>query len=688
MEKSSAPGQGSSRLLKKVAGFVLLLALIALLIPTLMLARRQLVSRAPQASPSPAASTLQPASAPAGAPPSVTLGWTQLRVFDGRINTLLINIPVTTPVLYAGTDGGVFKSKDRGKTWIPCNEGLSSRLVRALAIDPDNPNRLYAGTWNGKVFVSTDAGTSWHDRSLGLQPYEIRGLAVHTHDPRKLYAAIPQGVFTTTDGGLHWQEAGHLTGTLTCLVMDPERPDVLYVGTSDQGVFRSTNGGASWSPLHTDFREVSALVMVPRTPSVIYAISNGKVYRTETGGQFWTYADYWLDTAVACSLAVNPKDPREVYVGLEDGLYKSKDARQSWTYSDTGLRQPGCKTEVQVIAVDPLETKSVYACSGNRLFVSTDAGGTWALRSSIQAENTASILALQGDPKDGDVFYASVEGAGLYRSEDRGEHWQHVGETLSLPLPWITAIEVDPINSQVVYLAAYTVLHDIPRGAVAKIINGWPGQLSFAPVTDAVISVLAIDPEEPQRIYAGTEGKGIFRSDDGGATWSPKGGNIGRTIQRIAIDTRESETKVYALAEGSVFVSQDDGENWDHLFSQVADVVPSINDVAEPVLITLPNMTTVQGLDQNRAVLIQSDSVAQGARLTALTRSPALPQMLYVLAKRQGVYCRTGPEEKWTLLGPGLEGLDLRALALSVDDPNLVLVGTDQGVYRYQGAPK
>lgn len=600
--------------------------------------------------------------------------WTQLSgLFAGKINALLVENPGGERVVYAGTDGGVFKSEDQGKQWIACNNGLSNRLVRAMASDPDDPNVLYAGTWNGRVHVSTDGGASWQERSHGLPPYEIRALAVHTYDPRKLYAGNPGGVFTTTNGGEEWHPASEFTGTLQCMAMDIEHPDTLYVGTTANGIYKSLDGGATWFSLRTAFTDVAALVIPARAPRTVYAISKGKIYRTENAGVLWTYVDSYRDPSVARCLAVNPKNAQEVYVGLADGLYKSNDARQTWYRSDAGLRG----MDVQVLAVDPMEANIVYACTDNQLFISTDAGRTWEERSRINMEAAAGILALKGDPKDGKVFYASAEGGGLYKTADGGDHWEHVGE--SLPLAWITAIEVDPIDTRMVYAG-------IREGFVFKSKDGGATWVPAGGVTEALISALAVDPEQPKRIYAGTIGRGLFRSDDEGWHWAYKGADVGKDIQRIVIDPRGPQTTVYVLTDKGVFRSRDAGESWESYLSLVADIAPAVRGSLKPVVVTRVDSSYVTGLGVTEAVVVPHSRVAPGVELKGLTVSPVIPQVLYVLVKNQGVFWSTDLGASWASLGPGLQARELRALALSVDDPALILVGTDKGIYRYQSS--
>ncbi len=619
--------------------------------------------------PSPALPT--PTSPTAPSPRLLPKQWTVLSgLFDGQINALRIEDVDGARVIYAGTDGGVFKSEDRGITWIPRNNGLDSRLVRALAVDPDDPKVLYAGSWNGQVHASANGGNSWQGRSTGLPASEIRDLAVHTHDPRKLYAGTSAGVFTTTNAGQDWHPAAQFTGTLQCLAMEAEQPNILYVGTAGHGIYKSFNGGATWTHLRTEFTDVSSLLIPPRAARTVYAISAGKVWKTENAGLVWTYADYWRDPSVARSLATNPKNPQEVYVGLEDGLHKSTDGRKTWIPSDLGLTDK----DVQVLAVDPMEPAVVYACSGNQLFVSRNSGRTWQQRSSIQAYAEGSILALKSDPKDGEAFYASVAGGGLYRTTDGGEHWEHVGA--SLPVAQITAMDVDPVITQTIYLGTR-------EGFVFRSGTGGTTWGSGSRVAEAPIQSLAVDPEQRNRIYAGTLGQGLYRSDNAGAQWAHKGASIGNDVQGLVIDPRGPTTTTYARTERGVFRSLDAGENWEPYLSGVAAFALPLKGSGRPIAMTLADPSLVVGQGRSESILVPQNRIAAAVELRGMTISPAMPGTLYVMAEGEGVFCSADSGSSWTSLGAGLQSRRLQALALSPDDPDLILVGTDRGIYRY-----
>src|SRR5439155_6256077 len=124
--------------------------------------------------------------------------------------------PQTPATLYARTNGGVFKSTDGGADWSPVNTGLPSPNISALAVDPQTPATLYAsvsmGSFafpsSGAVFKSTDGGASWSAANAGLHAPIIHALAIDPQDPATVYAGTQGGgVLKSTDRGANWSAA-------------------------------------------------------------------------------------------------------------------------------------------------------------------------------------------------------------------------------------------------------------------------------------------------------------------------------------------------------------------------------------------------------------------------------------------------------------------------------------------------
>ena len=133
--------------------------------------------------------------------------------------------PSDPRILYAGGQGGVFKSIDNGVSWSVSSQGLGNSFVRSLVIDPTNPNTLYAGTSNG-AFRSTNGGANWVNSLAGF----IISLSVAAGNPSIVYAATHQGIFITTDSGQTWnaRSCPDDPNALNLLVADPQNPNLPY----------------------------------------------------------------------------------------------------------------------------------------------------------------------------------------------------------------------------------------------------------------------------------------------------------------------------------------------------------------------------------------------------------------------------------------------------------------------------
>src|SRR5438093_449699 len=132
--------------------------------------------------------------------------WTANGPEGGSVSVLAID-PQTPTTLYAGTWAGVVKSSDGAGTWSAANTGLTEFSVRALVLDPRTPTTVYAGIESDGVFKSTDGGGTWNVVNTGLTNLEVGVLAVDPQTPTTLYAGTSSGVFKTTDGGGTWTAA-------------------------------------------------------------------------------------------------------------------------------------------------------------------------------------------------------------------------------------------------------------------------------------------------------------------------------------------------------------------------------------------------------------------------------------------------------------------------------------------------
>jgi photosystem II stability/assembly factor-like uncharacterized protein len=143
---------------------------------------------------------------------------------------------------------------------------LAGQDVRCLAVDPLDPDVVYAGTQGQGVFRSHDGGLSWHP--LGLQGLIVKSLAASSHQPGVLYAGTksPALIYRTLDAGGHWEELTGFrrvqgrwwwwspaeppfTAYVLALAISPGDPNVVLAGVELGAVVRSVDGGQTWAGL-------------------------------------------------------------------------------------------------------------------------------------------------------------------------------------------------------------------------------------------------------------------------------------------------------------------------------------------------------------------------------------------------------------------------------------------------------
>ena len=156
-------------------------------------------------------------------------------VFPSGVDNL-VSDPQNSATLYAPSVGKLFKSTDGGDTWQQMKEGLSQVLVNSLAVSPVSSQNLFIGTDKDGVLVSKDGGASWQpagSEKIG----SVRVLLAAGSTQVTLYAATDRGIYISKDAGAHWtQKINGLAGqSVTRLVLDAQRPNTLYAGSSSSG---------------------------------------------------------------------------------------------------------------------------------------------------------------------------------------------------------------------------------------------------------------------------------------------------------------------------------------------------------------------------------------------------------------------------------------------------------------------
>lgn len=169
--------------------------------------------------------------------------WQASSAFDDRTDVVVTNADGSRA--YAATATAIYYSDDKGASWLLLTDKLGEGLTKGLAVDPFNPNIVYASKWGQGVFRSVDGGISWMNASTGLFDTQIFDLDVHPENSSILFVCTPAGVFRSVDAGGSWTlQAGPTR--VSELAIDPNIPDRMIVTTEGFGVHRTSNGGQAW----------------------------------------------------------------------------------------------------------------------------------------------------------------------------------------------------------------------------------------------------------------------------------------------------------------------------------------------------------------------------------------------------------------------------------------------------------
>jgi photosystem II stability/assembly factor-like uncharacterized protein len=167
--------------------------------------------------------------------------WQHITTMPGWVQSLAID--PHTGTIFAGTARGtLFRSRNAGRSWqlVATAHGVSLAKpdpFLAIAIDPLNPDNIYASSRSGGIVKSSDAGTTWRLANTGLTNLRISALTVDPRDPRVLFTSTERGVFRSTDGAESWQpyDRGLPAGGVAALAINTAGHTV-FAGTNGDGV--------------------------------------------------------------------------------------------------------------------------------------------------------------------------------------------------------------------------------------------------------------------------------------------------------------------------------------------------------------------------------------------------------------------------------------------------------------------
>src|SRR5713101_5754897 len=305
-----------------------------------------------------------------------------------------------------------------------------------------NSHRLYIGTIGEGLFRSLDGGETFTRACDGMfVECHVRALAVHPHDPKVLLLGNEQGLFQTSNGADQWRhlESPFDGQQVWCILLAPNQPDVIVVGTCPAGLFLSEDGGRSWRLpavrmlqncpriMHT---RVTCLLADPEEPGTLYAgVEIDGIFRSRDSGKTWEPVGQGLSSrdihALAFATAGNGR--WHLLAATNNDLNISTDRGETWQPLEIGKVMPWsyCRTLGQPIGrTEELLLGNGDAPPGSAGLIrrSVDGGRTWT-PAKMPGRANSTIWDFAVHPADPDLIYAASVSGEIYRSVDAGKSW-------------------------------------------------------------------------------------------------------------------------------------------------------------------------------------------------------------------------------------------------------------------------
>jgi len=611
----------------------------------------------------------------------------------------------------AAVNGGIWKTQDAGRTWVPIFDGESTGSIGAIAVAPSNPQIVYAGSGEGLqrpdlaigngVYKSTDGGATW--THLGLRDgQQIASMAVDPANPNRLFVAVlghpygandERGIYRSLDGGATFQrvlfENDNVGGF--DVVLDPHDPNIVYatlwaarqapweIGGSFEipgsGIFKSSDGGTTWTKLSNGFPSRigrAEVAVAPSNSSVVYAYADvgakgqdsGALYRSDDAGAHFTRVNDADEIAQRgddlISLAVDPRDPQTVYL-TNTSTYRSTDGGRTMT----AIKGAPGGDDYHTVWINPLNSNIIALASDQGATISVDHGTTW---SSWYNQPTAQMYHVNADNRFPYRVCGGQQESGSACAISRGS-WGEITER-----DWHTVgaqeygyVVPDPLHPGVTF-GGKLQKHDDRTDQTQEVS---PIALPSKKYRMIRTEPIVFDHFDKRRLYFGSNL--VFQTENGGQSWRAISPDLTRSHPSVpaVLGSFENDDPqngahrgvVYALAPsyvhaGTIWAGTDDGLVW-----ITRDGGKQWKNITPPALTPWSKVAQIDAsrFDDNTAFV-------------AVTRFRLDDLRPYVYVTRDG-------GATWQLRVDGLPDQPVNAVRQDPIEPRLLYAATENGVY-------
>jgi photosystem II stability/assembly factor-like uncharacterized protein len=560
-------------------------------------------------------------------------------IMGGRIDDFAV-VESNPYIVYAATaSGGVWKTTNNGVTWEPIfdNEAVSS--IGDVAVASSNPDLVWAGTgeannrqsssWGNGVYKSTDGGKTWTNTKFINEDTGFIDVALDPEDPNTLYAAAYQrrrtpfgyngggphsGLYKTTDGGATWTRlsGGLPEGAAGRIGIDVYRkdPKIVYVTYENAkgGVFRSEDKGATWkkmNDLNPRPSYYSQIRIDPQNDQRVYVLG-AQWYVSDNGGKSLAANPLMRIHGDYHALWINPSNSNHLVAGSDGGIHFSYDKGRTWDYVNTiplgQFYEVGFDFRKPYWIYGGLQDNGTWGAPAMTLNFNGVSNDEW-----IRVGGGDGFYA-QVDPKDPGTVYVESQNGNLQRLNLATGESKFIkpqpeeGSDERYRFDWNSPVVISPHHHRKILLGGNRLFISTNRGdtwdvvtpdltknvnrdrleimGVAvkpNVLSGHDGQDNYSHIV-----AIAESPLKEGLIYAGTDDGNLQVSRDGGKTWKnvidrvpgvPKHTYVTRVIASHA-----KEGRAYVTFDGHrnddfkpyVFVTENFGETWRSITSNLS----------------------------------------------------------------------------------------------------------------------
>ncbi len=650
----------------------------------------------------------------------------------GRITDLAIHEDFPETIYVGAATGGIFKSTDNGESWVHLFKDSPVISIGDLAIDPNNPNIIYAGTGEANsssfsfpgngIYKSYDAGQNWQHKGLTESSYFGR-IIVDYSNPERIFTAScgslftpgpHRGIYRSQNGGEDWDKILFITDSTSAidLVQHPLNPDILYAsmwerirglnyrrsGGPSSGIYKTVDGGNNWEELvnglpQDEFVGRIGIDISLSNPNIIYAFYDKQmtedeensfygIYKSENNGQSWTRTnDFGLEQINRSfgwyfgQIRIDPENENNVYaLGVE--MAKTINGGDSWEIISGYWNADEIHVDQHSMLFQS-ELNKIWVGNDGGLYSTTDEGNSWIHYNNIPLTQ---FYKIEINPSNPNNVAGGTQDNGSIQTFSEINNWNKIlgGDGFH--------VEIHPVNPNIIYA-------EYQWGQLKKTVDGGNNWASigseFRDDRTNWSTPFQLDRFNPEIIYIGTYR--LWKSEDGGSSFyniseDLTDGDNGSSYHTITTFNQSSINHNYLIAgtdDGNIHISTSEGD-----WVNISDGLPKrwITSVSFDNIDLNTIYCTISGFrwDEEESHIYKSNDLGQNWEsisgdlpeipINCLVINPE-NNMKILVGTDAGVFETNNGGINWRIFGNNLPAVPITDVVFH-QDSNILVVGT------------